>query len=85
MNQLSDMLHPLLSTAFTDLAESMRARFANLGELTQDIRIPADSEISSESRNSGNEGSDKDETNQLSAKQPKTADYSQSGYNREVN
>ena len=75
MTQLSDILQSSLSTAFAGLTESMKTGFADLGRLIQVTKITEDKEIGSESEVSDDEGSDKNEPDEPSAKRQNTADY----------
>ena len=52
----------------------MRTGFIDLGRLIQVTKIPEDNEVASESEASDDEGSDKNEPNEPSAKPQKTAD-----------
>ena len=74
ITQLSDILQSSLSTVFSGLTESMKTGFADLGKLIQDTRTTEDKEIGSESELSDDEGSDKNEPDEPSAKRQKTAD-----------
>lgn len=74
MTQLSNILQSSLSTVFSGLTKSINTGFADLGKLIQDTKITEDKEIGSESELSDDEGSDKNEPDEPSAKRQKTAD-----------
>ena len=74
MTQLSDILQWSPSTAFAGLTETMKTGFIKLGRLIHDTKITEDNEVGSESEVSDDEGSDKNEPNEPSARRQKTAE-----------
>ena len=73
ITQLSNILQSSLSSAFAGLTASLKTGFADLGKLIQDSKRPEAQESGSES---GDEDSDKNESDEPPAKRQKAADSS---------
>ena len=73
---MSNILQSSLSSAFAGLTASLKTGFADLGKLIQDSKRPEVQESGSESGDSGDEDSDKNESDEPPAKRQKAADSS---------
>ncbi|XP_068671323.1 bromodomain and WD repeat-containing DDB_G0285837-like [Montipora foliosa] len=78
ITQLSNILQSSLSSAFAGLTASLKTGkgFADLGKLIQDSKRPEAQESGSETGDSGDEDSDKNESDEPPAKRQKAADSS---------